>query len=327
MRAFVTGGTGFIGGHVVRKLRARGDEVVALVRSPSKAAEVERLGCELVEGDLSDQEKLRNAMKGCDAVFHVAAVYKVGVPKDECAAMREANVAGTERTLDAAIEAGVPKIVYVSTVGYFGNTRGEIVDETYERTSHDWLSCYDETKYEAHEIAKRRAAAGAPIVIAQPGGVYGPDDPSEAGAIVKQMVTGKLKFMTFPEAGFNLAHVEDIADGIILVHDKGAIGESYVLGGEISTLGEVIAKAARIAGRKPPRITMPPVMVKASVPIAPLVTKMMGLPPNLKELIKTSNGVTFWATDAKARRELGYSSRPLDEGLKEVVASYSSTPT
>ena len=321
MRAFVTGGTGFIGGYVARKLRARGDEVVALVRSPDKAKELRASGCELVEGDLADQSRLHGAMTGCDAVFHIAAVYKVGVPKEECPAMHEANVAGTERTLDAAIAAGVPKIVYVSTVGYFGNTKGEIVDETYERPPGDWLSCYDETKYLAHEVAKDRISKGAPVVIAQPGGVYGPGDTSDAAQIVAQMVTGKLKFMTFPEVGFNFGHVEDISDGIILVHDKGTIGESYILGGEITTLGDLVKKAALLAGRRPPRVTMPGFMVKASLPIAPLVTKMMGMPPNLKELIRTSEGVTYWATDAKARRELDYSPRGLDEGLPETVAA------
>lgn len=323
MKAFVTGGTGFIGGYVVRKLRDRGDDVVALVRSRSKAGGLEALGCEIVEGDLSDQERLRKAMAGCDSVFHIAALYKVGVPKSECPEMHEANVTGTERTLDAAVAAGVRKIVYVSTVGYFGNTRGEVVDETYQRRPGDWLSCYDETKYKAHEIAKQRIAMGAPIVIAQPGAVYGPGDTSEAGDVVLRMATGKLPFMTFPESGFNFGHVDDISDGVILVHDKGRIGESYVLGGEITTLGELVARAARLAGRKPPRLTMPAFLVKASVPIAPLVTRMMGLSPNLRELIKTGHRTTFWAADAKARRELGYSPRSLDEGLPQMISSMS----
>ena len=321
MKAFVTGGTGFIGGYVVRKLRARGDDVVALVRSPGKAKELEELGCELVRGDLSDQDALRDAMRGCDSVFHIAAAYKAGIPKSECPEMHDANVGGTERTLDAAVDAGVSRIVYVSTIGYFGNTKGRVVDETYVRTPGDWLSCYDETKYLAHEVAKDRIKKGAPVVIAQPGGVYGPGDTSDAAEIVMQMALGKLKFMTFPGVGFNFGFVEDIADGIILVHDKGDLGESYVLGGEITTLGDLVKKAALIAGRKPPRVTLPAFLVKASIPIAPLVTKMMGMPPNLRELIKSADGVTYWATDAKARRELGYSPRGLDEGLPETIAA------
>jgi dihydroflavonol-4-reductase len=322
MKAFVTGGTGFIGGKVAEKLRERGDEVVALVRSPSKAGDLEALGCELVEGDLSDRARLAEAMKGCDAVFHIAAAYKVGIPTSERPAMREANVAGTERTLDAAVDAGVDRIVYVSTIGYFGNTKGKIVDETYRRAPADFVSCYDETKYWAHEAARERIEQGAPIVIVQPGGVYGLGDQSEVATFMRQVIEGKLKFMTFPGVGFNLGHVDDISDGIILAHDKGRLGESYILGGEITTLGAVIEKAAAITGRKPPRITMPGFMVKASIPIAPLVTKMMGLPPNLRELIRVSDGVTYWASDAKARKELGYAPRDLDTGLKETIAAF-----
>ena len=322
MRAFLTGGTGFIGGYVARKLRDRGDDVVALVRTSSKASELEALGCELVQGDLASQERLQEAMKGCDAVFHVAAVYKVGIPTRECDEMRAANIGGTERTLNAAVAAGVNKIVYVSTVGYFGNTRGRVVDETYVREDDGaYLSCYDETKLKAHAIAKDRIAKGAPVVIAQPGGVYGPGDQSEVGSFVRNMATGKLRFKSFPDVGFNMGYVDDIADGIILAHDKGKIGESYVFGGEISTLGELVDKVAEISGQKPIRLTMPAWAIKASIPIAPLVTKVMGLPPNLKELIKTSDGVTYWATDEKARRELGYSPRTLEEGLREMLAA------
>ena len=186
VKAFVTGGTGFIGSRVVRRLRERGDEVVALVRSPEKAADLRELGCELVEGDLSSEQAIRDGVQGCDAVFHVAAVYKVGIPASERDAMCDANVRGTERVLDAAIEAGVPRIVYVSTVGVFGNTHGQVVDETYSRDGEDFLSCYEETKCRSHQVALDRIAKGAPIVIVQPGGVYGPGDHSELGNIIDQ---------------------------------------------------------------------------------------------------------------------------------------------
>src|SRR5437867_4421258 len=119
MRVFLTGGTGFIGGRVARKLRERGDEVVALVRSPAKAGRLSELGCTLVEGDLSSEDAIAAGLEGCDAAFHAAAVYKVGIPKSAHEAMREANVRGTERVLDAATAAGVGRIVYVSTVGVF----------------------------------------------------------------------------------------------------------------------------------------------------------------------------------------------------------------
>ena len=321
MKAFVTGGTGFIGSRVARRLRERGDEVVALVRSPSKAAELRELGCELVEGDLSSDDAIRRGVEGCDAVFHIAAVYKVGIPDSERAAMRDANVGGTERVLDAAVDAGVARIVYVSTVGVFGNTHGQVVDETYKRNGGEWLSCYEQTKWESHQVALDRIAKGAPVVIVQPGGVYGPGDHSELGNIIDQARTGKLKLMMFPETGFNLVHVDDVTDGILLAHDKGQPGESYVLGGQIANMRELVEKVSEIAGRKPPKRDMPVAAMKALTPIGPVVGKIMGFPPNLRELIRTSDGVTYWAKDDKARRELGYAPRDMDTGLRQTLAN------
>ena len=319
MKAFVTGATGFIGGHVARLLRERGDEVVALVRNPGKADALRDLGCELIEGDLASVDAIGRGAEGADAVFHVGAVYKVGIPKSEHEAMYDSNVRGTERVLDAAIAAGVPRIVYVSTCAVFGDTHGEVVDETYRRAGDDFTSYYDETKFLAHQVAEERIANGAPIVVVQPGGVYGPDDHSELGNVIDQTAKGKLPARVFPEGGFMLCHVEDIAAGILLAHDKGRIGESYVLSGEKRTLGQVIDEVAAIAGRKPPRFTMPAIVLKASAPLGPVIGPLMGFPPNLRELIKTSNGVTYWATDEKARRELGFEPRDLDTGLRQTV--------
>jgi nucleoside-diphosphate-sugar epimerase len=318
----VTGATGFIGMHVVRRLRERGDQVAALVRTPSKADELRGLGCEIVEGDLADEEAIRRGVQGTDAVFHVGATYKVGIPSSQHAAMRDANVRGTERVLDAAVDAGVRRIVYVSTGNVYGNTRGQVVDESYvRRQPPEFLSYYDQTKYEAHQVALDRIAKGAPIVIVQPGGVYGPNDTSELGNMINQMRTGKLKLRMFPNAGFNFVHVEDVAQGILLAHDEGRLGESYNLAGPKSTMGELVDKTAVLSGRKPPRVTMPAALMKLAIPIGALVGKLMGFPPNLRELIRTSDGVTFWMTDEKARRELGFQTRDLDTGLKQTLGA------
>jgi nucleoside-diphosphate-sugar epimerase len=320
MKIFMTGGTGFIGGHVARQLRERGDDVVALVRSPEKATALRELGCELVGGDLSDAAAIAKGMAGAEAAIHAGAVYKVGVPKSEHAAMFESNVAGTERVLDAALAASVPKLVYVSTCAVFGDTHGQVVEEGFRRDS-DFPSEYERTKTLAHEIAEDRIASGAPIVIVQPGGVYGPNDHSEVGNMIEQVRTGKLPAKMFPEAGFMFCHVEDIAAGIVLALDKGKVGESYVLSAEQSTIGELIDKVASIAGRKPPRFTMPSALLKLSAPLGPVIGPLMGFPPNLRELIASSDGVTYWATDAKARRELGFAPRDLDTGLRDTLAA------
>ncbi|HLM28023.1 MAG TPA: NAD-dependent epimerase/dehydratase family protein [Thermoleophilaceae bacterium] len=322
MRTFVTGATGFIGAHVARKLLERGDQVVALVRSPDKASDLREQGAELIEGDLSNVDAIKRGAEGAEAVFHLGAIYKLGIPKKDREGMIDTNVGGTERVLDAAHEAGVPRIVYVSTVNVFGNTGGRVVDETYRRDeSEGFLSCYDETKYRSHTVAEERIARGYPIVMVQPGGVYGPNDHSEVGNMIEQVRTGKLKAKAFPDMGIMLVYVEDVADGVLLAHDKGEIGESYVLAGEKTTMGEIVDRAAELSGRKPPRLTMPTLMIKASAPLGPLVGPALGFPPNLRELISASDGVTYWATDDKARRELGFQPRDMETGLRETLAA------
>jgi dihydroflavonol-4-reductase len=321
MKAFVTGGNGFIGERLVRRLRDRGDDVVALVRSREKGAGLEEMGATLVEGDLSSSDAIRAGLEGCDSAFHIAAVYKVGIPEKEHEAMYDANVRGTERVLDAAFQAGVSRIVYVSTVNVFGNTRGDVVDESYERPGDDYLSYYDETKYLSHQVAKERIAKGAPVIIVQPGGVYGPGDHSELGNVIDQTSSGKLKALPFAGLGMNLVYVDDVADGILLAHDKGSVGESYVLGGEIATMRDLVEKTAAIAGRKPPKRDLPSGVIKLAAPAGPLVGKLMGFPPNFRELISASDGVTYWAKDDKARAELGYSPRDLETGLRQTLAS------
>jgi nucleoside-diphosphate-sugar epimerase len=323
VKVFVTGGTGFIGGRLVRKLRERGDDVVALVRSPDKALELERLGVELVKGDLTDVDAIRRGTDGVDGVFHGAAIYKIGIPKSQRAEMYETNVRGTERVLDSAIQAGVPKIVYVSTVNVFGNTKGDVVDESYQRPGNDFLSYYDETKYESHQVALDRIAKGAPIVVVQPGGVYGPGDHSEIGNMIDQASKGKLFAYMFPETGFNLVHVDDVADGAILAFDRGEVGQSYVLGGEISTMRSLVDKTSEIAGRKPPKRDLPVGLLKAVAPAGAVIGKVMGFPPNFRELITVSDGVTYWAKDDKARERLGYAPRDLDTGLRQTLAAAS----
>jgi dihydroflavonol-4-reductase len=325
MIAFVTGATGFVGSRVAEKLRERGDEVVCLVRKPAKAAGLEAMGCRLVEGDLSDQAKIRAAMEGCDAVFHLAADYRVGVRTSEYPKMRDTNIGGTTRVIDAAVDAGAKKIVYVSTIAAFGNTRGETVDEAYRHPEDSYTSEYERTKVEAHKVALDRIADGAPVVIVQPGGIYGPGDHSAVGSQIEQAAEGKLPALAFEGLGLNMVHVDDVADGILLAHDKGTPGESYVLGGELTTLGDVVRKAAEVGGKKPPRMKMPAALLKAMVPVAPLVTKAMGVGPNLREIISASDGVTYWATDAKARSELGYAPRDLDTGMRQTVAASSAS--
>jgi nucleoside-diphosphate-sugar epimerase len=325
VKVFVTGGTGFIGGEVVRQLRERGDEVVCLVRNPAKAKAVEALGCELVAGDLGDTDAIRAGIEGCDAAIHAAAVYEVGIPASQRPAMREANVAGTENVLGAALAAKVPKVVYVSTVG-IGSTHGEVVDESYEYPGGDFTSCYEETKWEAHQVAKRLIGEGLPCTIVQPGGVYGPGDTSSIGQLLNQFLSGKMPLIPFPDLGLCLAHVEDTAAGIVLALDRGTAGEAYFLSGPVTTVRETIGIVAKVSGRKAPTRAIPTPLMKAMIPIGPLVGKMMGQPPNLRELISAADGVTFWASNEKAARELGYAPRGIEEGVRQTLEAEGKLP-
>ncbi|HEV7615926.1 MAG TPA: NAD-dependent epimerase/dehydratase family protein [Solirubrobacterales bacterium] len=318
MKVFVTGGTGFIGGELVRQLRARGDEVACLVRNPAKGAEAAALGCELVAGDLGDTEAIRKGMEGCDAVIHAAAIYEVGIPAKEREPMRDANVGGTERVLGAALEAKVAKVVYVSTVG-IGQTHGKTIDESYEAPDGPFTSCYEETKWQAHQVAKKLIGEGLPCTIVQPGGVYGPGDTSSLGQMIDQFLSGKMPLIPFPDTGICFAHVEDTAAGILLALDKGKPGESYFLSGPAATIRGALETIAKVAGKKAPKRALPTPLLKMMIPIGPLIGKMMGQPPNLRELISAADGCTFWASNEKARRELGYAPRDLEQGLRDTL--------
>jgi nucleoside-diphosphate-sugar epimerase len=327
MRVFVTGGTGFIGGQVVRRLRERGDEVRALVRSPDKGQALADLGCELVSGALSNKDAIGAGMQGCEAAIHGAAVYEVGIPESEHRAMYEANVIGTENVLRAALEAKLPKVVYISTVGAFGNTKGQVVDESYEHPGTSFTSYYEETKLEAHRLAKRLIAEeGLPCVIVQPGGVYGPQDHSAIGQQMNQFLAGRMPLIAFPDLGFNMVHVDDVAAGVLLALDKGKPGEAYVLGGQITTMRELIQTLARVAGKKAPRRSLPTPLMKAMTPFGPIVGKVMGQGPNLRELISSADNVTFWAKHDKAMAELEYSPRGLEQGLRDTLEAEGKLP-
>jgi dihydroflavonol-4-reductase len=322
MRAFVTGAAGFVGGTLVRQLLARGDRVVAAVRDPAGAGSLADQGCDLVRLDLgsADPSAIESAMDGADAVFHLAATYRIGIRSTERAPMYSANVVAARRVLDAAVNAGARRIIHVSTANVFGDTRGRLADETYRRPDPPrYLSYYDQTKHMAHLAAEERVAAGAPVLIVMPGMTYGPGDHSQAGAQISQAMDGTLRAIGAPDLGGNFVHVEDVASGILLVHDRGAPGASYLLGGEIATMREVISRAAALAGRRPPRLAVPSWLLRATVPASAIVESLSSRAPNMGELVRASAGVTYWFSDARARVELGYAPRDLEAGLRTLL--------
>jgi len=317
MRIFVTGGAGFIGLAVVRRLVQRGDRVMAVVRDPDRATPLADLGVEMRAGDLSRTAAIVDAMRGTDAAIHVAGMYRVGIPAAMRPAMLDANVGVTHRILDAVATAGLDRLVYVSTVNVAGNTKGRIIDERYRRDlSEGFLNYYDETKYLAHRAVRERVDSGAPIVIVMPGVTYGPGDHSGTGQQIRGAYDGSLGYMALADVGISAVYVEDVAAGIVAALDRGRVGESYILAGENTRLRDAMRVAARIGGRSLPRLELPTALVRLGSHAPAALARAAGLPDDLGEVLRAGLGVTYWASSAKAATELGYRPRDLGTGLR-----------
>jgi nucleoside-diphosphate-sugar epimerase len=323
MRVFVTGGAGFIGGRIVRILHARGDEVIAAVRDPARARRLAALGVELVAEDLSSVTHLSDRMRGVDGVIHAAGSYRIGIAPAERPQMWEANVGTTTRVLDAAVAADVPRIVYLSSGVAFGNTRGEVADETYRRAPDDpFVSYYSETKYRAHQVAEDRIARGAPVIIVLPNQVYGPGDHTILGDQLRMAYEGRVPYRTLDGIGLDWVHVDDVASGIVAALDRGRPGELYNLSGTRATVAQALDIAASLAGRRVTRRRIPTVLLRALASLVarlgPRFAALIGSPANLRETITASVGVTYYQTSEKARRELGFAPRDLRTGLRDT---------
>ena len=304
MRYFVTGGTGFIGGILVRRLRSAGHEVSLVVREPSKAEALARIGARVHKGDITDKDSMRGPMAGVDGVFHLAAWYKVG-GRDKSPAV-PINVGGTRNVLELMGELGIPKGVYTSTLAVFGDTKGQVLDETYHHGG-PWLSEYDRTKWIAHyEVAEPLMRRGLPLVIVQPGVTYGPGDPSAMGLTLREFLQRRLRGVP-KRSAYCWGHVEDTAAGHVLAMERGRAGENYIIAGEPRTLVDAIELAERITGISPPRLRPSPGFMR----FLAAVTR--------SELLRVGAGATYLGSNAKAKKELGLHHRPLEEGLRETL--------
>jgi len=321
VKIFVTGATGFIGTHLVPKLISRGHAVTCLVRDPQKAESLAavRVGATLVAGDVTDRE----SMRGTDAVFHLAAWYAIGIGERDTARMRAINVDGTRNTLELAVALGVSKIVYTSSVAVFGNTRGRIVDESHRASVDDMVSEYERTKWIAHyEIAVPMQQRGAPIIVVQPGGVTGPGDPTPPGRLYRLYLRG-LPIMFGAKSGLTYAHVDDIAEGHVLALEKGRIGESYILAGPSLTFREAMQMWEKITGLPAPRMWLPGWVAGGMAKFAGLLERAFGLRTTLSsEALSSLADYTFFGSAEKAKRELGWQPRPVEETFRETLESW-----
>lgn len=317
MRYLITGATGFIGGRLARQLLGAGHEVAAIVRDPSRARDLEALGVRLHTGDVTDKASLRIPMQDQDGLFHLAAWYEIGT-RDRSRAER-INVQGTRNVLETMRDAGVPRGVYTSSVAVFSDTRGNLVDETYRRGS-PWLTLYDYTKWKAHyEVAEPMIRAGLPLVVVQPGLVYGPGDQSIVHRTFLQYLRGKLPIAP-QQTAYCWGYVDDTARGHVLAMDKGRLGESYIIAGPLHTFIEVFALAEPITGVRAPRWHPSPGFMRALANTMRIAGAILPLPENYRyESLRVMAGVTYGGDSRKAERELGWTTRPLAAGLRPTL--------
>ncbi len=317
MKAFITGATGFIGSHLAAMLRKRGDQVTCLVRDPAKASNLSAIGATLAKGDVTDRDSMREPMRGAEVVYHVAGWYAIGkLDRDK---MQAINVDGARHTLELAAELGIPRIVHTSTVGVFGNTHGRVVDETYRAPKSEMASEYERTKWEAHyEVAVPLQQKGAPVIIVQPGGVTGAGDASPHVQTF-QMFLQRTPAMAGAKSGLTFAHVDDIAESHILAAEKGKIGESYIIAGEPLTYRDLFQILEKISGIPAAQIWAPGWMVSATASLIGVLESMGLRPAFSSEGLGALADYTFWGSADKAKRELGWTPRPIEETLREVL--------
>jgi dihydroflavonol-4-reductase len=324
MKAFVTGGTGFIGGHLVRRLVQRGDQVVALVRSPHSAAALEAAGVTTVLGDVRERESMRAGMTGCDMVFHAAAWFKTGAKDWQTA--EEINVTGTRNVLSLAHELGVPRIVYTSTIAVFGDTHGALSSETSPAPGEPFLTEYDRTKWRAHfEVALPLIQQGAPVIIVMPGAVIGPGDNSQMGVMMEWFYRGRFPLFPAPEMSVCFAHVDDIVEGHILAAECGKVGESYILTGPCMKMRQAVELWAEVTGRPAPLLHLPPGLVKPFGPLMSLAGRYLAIPDMFSEEGARVADASYLARSDKARAELGWQARPLVDALQATFDSMAQT--
>ena len=322
MRSFVTGGTGFIGGAVVRRLLEAGHEVRALVRPGANTRQLDGLPLERVEGDLRDRESLRRGVGGCDWVFHVAALYSFwGYGWDD---FLQVNVEGTRRVLEAAGDEGVERIVHTSSIAALGvHEDGSPATEDAPSTLGDRIGPYQRSKFLAEEVARDSARQGLPVVIVNPSTPMGVGDhkPTPTGQMIVDYLNGRM--FGYVDTGLNIVDVKDVATGHLFAAERGRVGERYILGGENLTLKQVLDLLAEVSGGPPVRLHIPHWVAQAwayvDVGLARLNPRRT--PTATPEKVRLSRRYEYFDS-GKAVRELGLPQTPSREVLRKAVEWY-----
>jgi dihydroflavonol-4-reductase len=321
MKALVTGATGFVGAAIARALISAGWQVRVLARGGSDRSNLQPLAVDVVEGDLADESSLERALEGCAGLFHAAADYRLGA-RDPTPLYRT-NVEGTYNILNAARTAGVPRIVYTSSVATIGiPSDGSPGEERSPVTLDHMIGHYKRSKYLAEEVARDAVRSGLSVVIVNPSTPVGPGDikPTPTGQLVLDAARGRMP--AYVDTGLNIVHVDDVAAGHLLAFERGAPGERYILGGEDMTLQTILAQIAGLVGRTPPRIRLPYAAVLPIAYVAEGFAKISGRSGRVTlEGVRMSRKRMFFSS-AKAVGELGYRWRPPLQAFEDAVRWY-----
>ncbi|HXW56713.1 MAG TPA: hopanoid-associated sugar epimerase [Candidatus Cybelea sp.] len=322
MTTLVTGAAGFLGSHVARQLVSAGHPVRILVRQTSDLRAVEGLAVEPVTGDLCDGGSLERAMRGVRLVFHVAADYRLWARHPE--EIYRSNVEGTRGLLQAALHAGVERVVYTSTVATVAVPTPDrsLPNEETRATLDQMIGHYKRSKLLAEQEALRAASAGVPVVIVNPTAPVGPGDwkPTPTGRIILDFLTGKMP--AYVDTGLNVVPVEDVAAAHLLAAERGRVGERYILGGRNMTLKQILDALGVIARRSAPHIKLPHAIALVAAYSDQWISRFTGREPHIPvEGVKMSRHHMFVASD-KAERELGYQPGSVEAALERAVRWY-----
>lgn len=317
MKALVTGANGFTGSHLVRSLEQRGDHVVGLVRESSDLTRLSDCHVKLICGEITDKNTLRAAMAGVDTVFHTAAYVELGLVND--AEMERVNVEGTRSVLEVAQTLKVSRIVYCSTIGIFGDTGGEVVNETFQRTQTDFSSAYDRTKYAAQKLVDQFADRGFPVVSILPSGIFGTDDP-HFGPVIQQFLKGRLKLWAGGERITGIVHVDDLASAMILAAEKGKPGEHYIISAGDLTTREMFGFLAQETGIAAPQEVAKPLVRLAGNLLDPIGRLLRWQPPLSRERVHYLYDRCVRVDATKANKELNWYPRSVLETLRDIIS-------
>jgi len=319
MLAFVTGATGFVGSHVARILAEQGADLRLLTRSNSDPRNIAGLRADRVVGDLRDPASFKQALTGCDAVFHVAADYRLWVRDPE--QMYGANVEGTGALLEAARQSGVRRVIYTSSVATMGFTSdGHSADETSPVSLEKMIGHYKRSKFMAEQLALQAGKSGMEVVVVNPTTPVGEQDikPTPTGRIVVDFL--KRKFPAYVDTGLNLVDVGECARGHLTAFEKGRSGERYILGGENLTLKQILDKLGAITGLPSPKFRVPYVLALATGVVDEMFTgHILGREPRATIDAVRMGRKKMFVTSAKAERELGWRTLPVEGALRRAV--------